>query len=63
MLNNFQTLLSVFNCMRRSYTSDDPTPPVFVTVCFGANDAVNENSSMAALQAEPHISFLFSTSA
>jgi lysophospholipase L1-like esterase len=24
---------------------DDPSPPVLVTVCFGANDAVNENSS------------------
>ena len=29
---------------------DDPSPPVLVTVCFGANDAVNENSSAMELQ-------------
>jgi hypothetical protein len=26
---------------------DDAAPPVLVTVCFGANDAVHEGSTMA----------------
>ena len=32
---------------------DDPTPPVLVTVCFGANDAVKETSAMANVQGCP----------
>ena len=32
---------------------DDPTPPVLVTVCFGANDAVKETSAMADVQGCP----------
>lgn len=32
---------------------NDLTPPVLVTVCFGANDSVTENSTMATVQGVP----------
>ena len=32
------------------FPADDPTPPLLVTVCFGANDAVQPNSAMAPIQ-------------
>lgn len=31
---------------------DDPSPPILVTVCFGANDAVRENSTMVGAPRE-----------
>ena len=38
------------NLLKYVFPLDDPSPPVLVTVCFGANDAVHENSSMAPVQ-------------
>ena len=39
--------------LKHVFPLDDPTPPVLVTVCFGANDAVKETSSMADVQGCP----------
>ena len=39
--------------LKHVFPLDDPTPPVLVTVCFGANDAVKETSSMADVQRCP----------
>lgn len=39
--------------LKHVFPLDDPTPPVLVTVCFGANDAVKETSAMADVQGCP----------
>lgn len=39
--------------LRNVFPTNDPTPPVLVTVCFGANDAVAEGSFMEKIQGCP----------